>query len=171
MHMSPMVEGEVERAKRKRATVIVTRWIRITITPLQKQFNSQQHPFPHQRSPDLRGAGCSPRHCLLPHVPGHRRRLWYNYHQLSSADHNGTGGNFSPIPNSMLFWSKPPPILCAVPSTKSLEMQIPPIMYTCIFHFCLQCTERWTTQEPMPPTTQAIHLGRGTVQKMPNVWF
>ena len=33
MHMSPMVEGEVERAKRKRATVIVTRWIRITRTP------------------------------------------------------------------------------------------------------------------------------------------
>ena len=30
--MSPMVEGEVERAKRKRATVIVTRWIRITRT-------------------------------------------------------------------------------------------------------------------------------------------
>ena len=27
MRMSPMVEGEVERAKRKRATVIVTRFI------------------------------------------------------------------------------------------------------------------------------------------------
>ena len=34
--MSPMVEGEVERAKRKRATVIVTRWIRITINSAPK---------------------------------------------------------------------------------------------------------------------------------------
>ena len=34
MHMSPMVEGEVERAKRKRATVIVTRFEDLYLMPM-----------------------------------------------------------------------------------------------------------------------------------------
>ena len=35
MHMSPMVEGEVERAKRKRATVIVTRFEDLFLMPMR----------------------------------------------------------------------------------------------------------------------------------------
>ena len=35
MHMSPMVEGEVERAKRKRATVIVTRFEDLYLMPMR----------------------------------------------------------------------------------------------------------------------------------------
>ena len=36
MHMSPMVEGEVERAKRKRATVIVTRLEDLQLMPMHE---------------------------------------------------------------------------------------------------------------------------------------
>ena len=60
MRMSPMVEGEVERAKRKRATVIVTRFIpSLTKAVLLKSMLASLRDF-HCQSISDPGAQSSP---------------------------------------------------------------------------------------------------------------
>ena len=74
MRMSPMVEGEVERAKRKRATVIVTRFIlSLTKAVLQKSMLASLGDFQSISDPGAQSSPSLPSRALTFMVPAAAR--------------------------------------------------------------------------------------------------